>query len=190
MSSPTLQFPSLDAALAKFENANPAYNNPGAIQAGYFASRMGATGTTPNGLATFPSFEAGQTAEDTLIQHYSDAGLDLNSLVAKWSGLPEGQNLTNYQNSVAADTGASGSTPVSSMAAPDCSGLKSLTWDCFSGNAYKKSAPTSTAASAGGTLIGRLAAGIVGLLLIGAGLFMFRGGEAPTIVIDKALGAR
>lgn len=66
-------------------------NNPGAIMAGPFAARMGASGTAPNGTAEFPDLATGYNALQTLIQTKLDAGLNTpQSLIDSWEGVTAG----------------------------------------------------------------------------------------------------
>jgi hypothetical protein len=68
--------------MAKFENANPAYNNPLAIQG------TGDTGSTaPNGLGIFSTAEAGMAAGIALLESYAARfpGLTIKQILARWT---------------------------------------------------------------------------------------------------------
>ncbi len=80
-----LNFPSLDAAIASFEKSNPAYNNPGALAAGPFSTAHGAVGIAPNGLAIYPTQELGASAEDALVSQYAAGGSTLSELINHWA---------------------------------------------------------------------------------------------------------
>jgi hypothetical protein len=69
------------AQMAKFENSNPDYNNPLALQG------TGDTGTTaPNGLGIFSSAEAGLEAGINLLKSYAARFPDLSitQALARW----------------------------------------------------------------------------------------------------------
>lgn len=108
MASSGLQFPSLDQAIAGFENANTSYNNPMAIQAGPLANSYGATGVAPNGLATFANPSQSYAAGDSILGNLFDQGDSLAQALETYSGLSAGsQTLTNYTNYVSNQTGIS-----------------------------------------------------------------------------------
>lgn len=117
-----LAYPSIDAAIQKFEGYAPgtlAYqnNNPGNLQ---YASWEAAYGCQPGGAGGFavcPSYQAGQQIQDALVSTYVSQGLDLSDLLAKWSPpSAPGNSQASYQNyvaSVASDTGLDPSLPIS-----------------------------------------------------------------------------
>lgn len=179
-----LQFPSLDSAIAQFENVDPSHNNPGGLQYNTYTQGLGASSGTPGGLANFPDLATGQSAEDALVQHYANNGYTLQDMISTWApGSVPGNNPGNETASIASSTGFNPAAPVSSMsggsapASQDCSGWNAFSWYCFGGGAAKAasaaSGATATPATSTGTTMGRLAAGIVGFLLIASGLFMF-----------------
>lgn len=98
------------SAMASFENSNPAYNNPLAVQG------TGDTGTTaPNGLGIFSSAEAGLQAGIALLESYASRFPDLtiNQAIARWAtGNTEdtSDSTVNYQNQVSDALGVDGST--------------------------------------------------------------------------------
>lgn len=109
MGSLSLAFPSLDAAVSQFENANPAYNNPMGVQAGAYASTYGSVGVAPNGLAIFPTSEAGMQAGDGLFGNLFNAGDNLSQAIQTYTGLPT--NSPSYQNYVSLVSGQTGIDP-------------------------------------------------------------------------------
>lgn len=70
------------SAMAKFENANPAYNNPLAIQG------SGDTGqTAPNGLGIYSSYSAGYNAGVGLLQSYANRfpNYTVTQILSRWA---------------------------------------------------------------------------------------------------------
>lgn len=106
MGSSLLQFPQIDSAIAGFENSNPAYNNPMAIQAGSYATNYGATGVAPNGLAIFSNPGQSNAAGDALLANFFDSGQNLSQALQSYTGLDTGSpTLTNYTNYVSQNSG-------------------------------------------------------------------------------------
>lgn len=173
MGSSTLQFPSLDAAIARFENVDVSHNNPGGLQFNSYTQSLGATSGTAGGLANFPTMESGTSAEDALVKHYADAGYTLQDMMNLWapSSVP-GNNPGNEISSIAKDTGFDPNAKVSSMTG--ASPYDILTGQTPGATALPTTPGATPPVSTGGTVIGRIAAGIVGVILIGAGLFMFK----------------
>jgi len=102
----SLAFPTLDASISQFENSNPSYNNPMAVQGGAYANSYGAVGTAPNGLAIFQSGSQSLAAGDQLLQNYFNQGQNLSQAIQTYSGLPSGSPaLANYTSSVSQQTG-------------------------------------------------------------------------------------
>lgn len=180
MSSSTLQFPALDAAIAAFEtggNPNSAAalaNNPGAIQPGTFASQYGAVGATnvANGqqIANFPTAAQGQAAEDALVGYYANQGDTVQQLIQNWSVGPNGtptQVTQNYVNSVVGSVpGATASTPVSQLAGVGSSSSTS--------GGGTSGALSSIQAALTGFSWGRVAAFLVGAVGIIGAIVLFR----------------
>jgi hypothetical protein len=82
-------------------------NNPGNIEYGDFAKRMGAIGSDGR-FAIFPSMEAGKDAMATLLMQYAKGGNNtIASIVSKWSPASENgmANTTSYIKDVAKRTG-------------------------------------------------------------------------------------
>ena len=67
----------LASAIARQENANPAYNNPGALRAG-----PGQIGTSASGFAIFPDYATGEAALENQIQLNIGRGLTLQQFFA------------------------------------------------------------------------------------------------------------
>lgn len=133
-------FPTIDQAIAQFEgfgtSAAPtitAANNPGAIQAGPFATAQGATGSS-GGFAVFPDVATGTAAEDALVSRYAGAGYTLSDLINAWSppnapgNSPEATQ--NYINFVANATGANPNTPVSQLSGQPTSAKPGFSFGC------------------------------------------------------------
>lgn len=130
--SPSLLYPSLDAAIAQAEgfgtpNATTinAANNPGAITvppSGQLPA--GATGELTSGagvnFAVFPSVAAGQAAEDSLINNYAEQGYTIQQLGQMWAcgadaTCQSSQANQNYVASLAAATGLPANTPLTTL---------------------------------------------------------------------------
>lgn len=79
-------------------------NNPGNIEYGEFAKRMGATGTDGR-FAVFDTMEDGIRAATSLLRSYAARGIDtIESIIKRWS--PSNENDTRaYINSVAKQLG-------------------------------------------------------------------------------------
>lgn len=111
-------FPSLDAAIGKFEGFGvpgtiaTRNNNPGDIVAGAYATAHGATGSN-SGFATFPDVATGLAAQDALIGSYANRGATLDEMITAWNG--NGPNTGAYSTFVQNQAGVSGQNPVSSM---------------------------------------------------------------------------
>jgi hypothetical protein len=184
----TPAFPGIDSAISKFEGfGTPGAptitnaNNPGALQAGSFANANGATGAL-NGFAVFPDVATGTAAEDALVQSYANQGYTVDQMINAWAPATAPGNspesTTNYVNSVANSLGASPSTPISSLAgvpsspAPTPGGFSITnpsTWLGAAANAYLN--PTG---QGGAVSWSRVGAFILGLIMIAAGLYLFK----------------
>lgn len=92
---------SIATAITKMEGANPSLNNPGNIMdLNYYKS------TGKFALQQYDSPSSGYNALTTLIQHYIDQGLDLNSFFAKYAPSGHGKNdPSGYANFVSQQTG-------------------------------------------------------------------------------------
>lgn len=176
-------------------------NNPGAITAGPWAIQNGATGSVVNpssgqSFATFPDITTGLQAEDNLVSQAANQGATLSDLIAKWAPPNAPGNsqtaTTNYTNTVANQLGVSPSTPVSSLAGVTAPNTPLPTGTATTGPSLLPSSSTlgniangvASAVIPGYNAIsnlsspsiswGRIAAFLLGLILIGAGLFMFK----------------
>lgn len=105
-----------DRAMGKGTNLprNLRNNNPGNIEYGDFARRMGATGSDGR-FAIFPSMKAGEDAMANLLMSYMQSGNNtISKIVGKWS--PAGENgaanTTAYINDVAKRTGIDPNKPL------------------------------------------------------------------------------
>jgi len=128
----TLQYPSIDAAIQKFEGFTPGSlsyrnNNPGNM---VYSSWMAPYGCTPGGAGGFaqcPTLDAGQQILDARVGQLVNQGDSVSDLISTWAG-PQyaGNTQASYQSyvaSVAADTGLDPSLPISAqMSVADTSG--------------------------------------------------------------------
>ena len=108
----------LEQAIMRFENTNPAYNNPCALTAG-----PGATGRAPNGIALFPDWATGRAACDRQIQLNIDRGLTLEEFFAGKPGVyagyapaAVGNDPANYSATIARWLGISSDVPLNAAA--------------------------------------------------------------------------
>lgn len=201
----SLAFPGVDSAISKFEGFGTSKaptittaNNPGAIQAGSFATAHGATGAL-NGFAVFPDTTTGTAAEDALVSSYASQGLTIDQLINKWAPANAPGNdptsTQNYVNSVANSLGVTPDTPLSDVQGKGNAPTSSSTPSLFQSACNKLFAPGSlgsvtfcgepkpTASTAANPLAntstfswGRIAAFVLGLILITAGLYLFKPG--------------
>ena len=123
-----LAYPSIDAAIQKFEGYAPgtlAYknNNPGNLVYAPWEAAYGCSAGGAGGFAVCPSYAAGQQIQDALVSTYVDQGLSIQDMLAKWSPpTAQGNSQQSYQNyvaSVASDTGLDPSLPISSQLGGD-----------------------------------------------------------------------
>lgn len=151
----------ISAAIARQENVNPAYNNPGGL--------IAAPGCTsrPGQIAICPDAATGQADLERQVQIYVDRGATLSSMLNAWApascggSLCTGNNPSVYTQNVSSWTGIDPNVPLSSLAAdggitipvagpgPDSSG--SVLDFSFSASAFDVSAidPTLLAIGAG-----------------------------------------
>lgn len=90
-------------------------NNPGNIEYGDFAKKMGATGSDGR-FAIFPSMDAGKNAMATLLMQYAKSGNNtISGIISKWSPASENgmANTSSYINDVAKRTGLDPNKPLS-----------------------------------------------------------------------------
>jgi hypothetical protein len=82
-------------------------NNPGNIEYGPFAKRLGATGSDGR-FAVFPTFEAGAKAQETLLagSGYVGGGRNtIDAIISKYAPSSDGNSVDNYANYVSRVTG-------------------------------------------------------------------------------------
>jgi hypothetical protein len=210
MGSTGLQFPELDEAIANVEGFNSSTsnwsqinNNPGNIIAGVFANNNGATGSN-GGFAVFPDADTGTQAEDNLIGQYAGQGATLEQMLAAWApGSVAGNDPTSYTNQVSAATGVAPNAPVASA---NTSGLNTLSNIFGPSAASAITQANSTGTATAGNVTAALSSGatsptgvisygyriatfIVGLMFLGAGLFMLRGGSVINVTTSAVKGA-
>lgn len=71
-------------------------NNPGNIEYGPFAQRLGATGSDGR-FAIFPSMEAGYAAQERLIGSYMERGLTTpEAIIGRWAPASDGNDVNSY----------------------------------------------------------------------------------------------
>lgn len=206
-----LSFPTFDKVISQFEGfGSPGAttinlaNNPGAIIPGSFATAHGATGTlyTSSGqpVATFPSIQAGTSAEDALVSYYANNGANIADLINAWSPAnAPGNNpasTQNYINTVAQKLNATPTTPViqaeqaydagqgatnapgTTSGSPATPGggstVGSVLQQLWSGDPLGLNQVGPAAPSGSGLSWGRVAAFLLGLILVGVGLWMFK----------------
>ena len=92
-------------------------NNPGNIEYGPFAKRHGATGSDGR-FAIFPTMEAGQAAQQALLNGYLSSGSNtIRKAISKWA--PSSENNTEaYVNAVSKQMGIGADQPLSSSHIP------------------------------------------------------------------------
>jgi hypothetical protein len=181
MGTQSLQFPGLDAAIAHFEDptgtgAATRANNPGAIQYGQYALAHGAVGANGS-LAIFPDSVTGTSAEDALIQNYANQGVTVSDMINSWAppNAPGNspQSTNNYVQSVANTLGVPSTTPVSQLAgvvAPPGGSTSPTQSQSLLGKVV-----SSYLNPGGGPVTwGRVGAFLLGLILIVAGLYLFK----------------
>ena len=156
---------------------------------GPFAVAQGATSQAPNGLAVFNTPASGTAAEDALVQHYANAGYSLADMVNAWAPPGAGNpNNANYIASVSQATGLSPNSPVAQAAAqtPAAQSQSQCAWwdllcqqtGVSATDVVQNSnagAPIASASSKPGSAsfsFGRIAAILLGLLLIFGGLIL------------------
>ncbi len=173
MGSSSLQFPSLDAAIAEFEGFGKSgtlatrNNNPGNLVYGPFAKSQGATGSE-KGFATFPDVATGTEAMDNLLGNYASKGYNLKDTIDAWNG--HGSNSDQYTDFVASKTGIKPldtfndwlGTGVADMLKQDVSDMDAIR------------SGASTLFSLTNLSYTRIAAFLLGLIFIIAGLMMFK----------------
>jgi len=182
----SLQFPNLDAAIAKFEgfgdpNSLAARNNnPGNLIPGAFSTSHGATGSN-SGFAVFPDLATGLSAEDSLVASYANKGATISDLINAWAPPTAPGNspqaTQNYIDSVAQSLGVSSDTPVSTLkgAPGDSTSTASTlaqTLQSILGLGYGNAFPLMN--QTGALSYSRIGAFLVGMILIAGGIYLFK----------------
>lgn len=199
--SSSLQFPTLDAAIAQAEGYNTqgtiaqTQNNPGNLVYNDYTKSLGATGPGAKGIAIFPDVETGMNAEDALVSHYATQGLTLDQLSQNWapSNAPGNDASTpnTWASNVASYLGVPTSTPAQALAGQTMgpssvtgtpSTLSSVTGSLkdLAGAALESTGPLGALAGAvaTGSLFGlplsRIGAFLLALIVIAGAIFLFK----------------
>jgi hypothetical protein len=165
----SVDFSGILSWIKQFENSNTSYNNPAAIQAGTFATNNGAVGTAGNGLAIFPDSQTGMNAANNLLNTPGYSGLSLEQTLNKWQ-TGNANTPGQYTQSLLNKSGLSGNSLLNALSNAAN----------FSTNAAGTTASSvaSSSSSSTGSFLGRalsdLAAIVLGLICITAGLMMFK----------------
>jgi len=203
----SLNFPALDAAIAKAEGfgtpgAIPTLaNNPGDLIAGPFATAHGATGAIPaqggQMIATFPDIATGTAATDALVSS-KYAGGTLADLSQGWLAGSDPTTQASWADTVASTLGVPVNTPVGATPpfVPPPAGVTAGTVGYQDpGNPFASTLnklfgmtgiPGTSTAPGSALTWGRVAAFLLGLLFIFAGLagLAFAGvGKAADVVL-------
>lgn len=195
--------PAFESGVFSFENVDPLYNNPGGIQANQpIAASSGAINAGDNGLAIFPSFAQGVSAFENspTVQQTIAGNLSVNDFVNTWAPPSAGNpNNTNYvQEITQAMNLPTGAQTASQLAAQtNVSNPSANPGNPFNSNVFE-GMPLSPASSVaqtsnipnaaqaagnavtnlpswlGSLLTGRVAAFILGIVVIAAAVFMLK----------------
>lgn len=121
---------SIAAAIARQENTNPAYNNPGGLVSG-----PGQIGTASNGLAIFPDAATGEAALERQIQLYIDRGVSISDLTKAWApvgcgAMCAGNDPVAYAQHLSSWTGLDPNVPLNQQeSSPALSAGATSEWD-------------------------------------------------------------
>lgn len=210
MGSPSLSFPNIDAAISQFEGFGTPNtratinNNPGNLIYGTYAIQKGATGQDNNGFAVFPTVAAGAMAEDSLVQYYSNQGDTLGQLINSWAPpTAPGNSSTgtqSYTDYVAKVLGTNSNTLIPNaekgVSANNTSGVTS------SGTGLLGTLNQATTGLQQGignflgmglvsnSLWSRVSLLVLGLILIGGGILLFKPVSKVVIGTVKKAGLR
>lgn len=189
-----LSYSGIDAAIATFEGYGQAgtiatnQNNPGNLVYNSTTASLGATGAGTNGIAIFPNETTGFEAENAVVANYANNGATIQSLIESWAPPSAGNpNDANYINYVASQTGASASTPVSSLQGINASSAPS-SWSQTLQNIFTGLLPaygqgfgqTAVNSQNSGSnwwnslSFGNIGGFLLGLILIAGALFLFK----------------
>lgn len=178
-------FPTIVDAIGRFEGYGtpgvPATNNnnPGNIIWSDFARSHGAVASS-NGFAVFPSSASGYDAADALITSYANKGETIQGLIEHWAppNAPGNtpQATANYVNYVAKAAGVSPDTKLSDLMD---GGNKPPGFNDFSISGLGGSVSSLSWA--------RIATFLLALIVIAAGLFLFK--PVQDVVVNAAKDA-
>ena len=101
----------LAQAIARQENTNPVYNNPGALMGA--PSSYCQNGKASNGMVIFCTPQDGQAALDNQINIEVGQGLTLQQMLNSYAPASDGNNPTEYAVNVSSWTGIDPSLPLS-----------------------------------------------------------------------------
>lgn len=199
MANSSLNFPSIDSAIQQMEGYYPGSlsyknNNPGNLVSGDFASQYGGT-PGAGGFAQFPSYSAGQQAQDALVTQYANKGYTLDQLINAWAPSSDGNNTQNYQNFMAQQLGVSGSTPLiqlqNTSASNASGGFGSSILNAanpFSGIGGQTVQENLQSIAQSGLSWGRVATFVAGSILLVIGLFNLRPVQRVVTGVSRTAG--
>lgn len=207
--SSSLQYPTLDAAIAQAEGFNTPgtiaanQHNPGNLVYNDYTKSLGATGAGSKGIAIFPDDQTGLSAEDSLVSTYAAKGLTIDQLSENWAPATAPGNDANtpstWASNVASYLGVSGSTPTQALAGQSQGpGVTGKIKDLASGvlqNAFPSGADigklagaaNSTIATLFGISISQFGAFVLGLIIIAGAIFLFK--PVQNIAVKAGRGA-
>lgn len=159
-----LTFPTIDSAIAGFEQSNPLYNNPMAVQAGAFATSFGCSGTAGNGLAICPDKGTGFDMGDSLLSRYSSQGLTLGDAINKWATGSTTGDAGSYPGYVGQKTGL----PLTSHLPDLFSSIPGA------GAVLGPAKSLLPASSIFNPSLSRIVSIILGLIMIAGGIYLFK----------------
>jgi hypothetical protein len=126
----TINYPSIDAAIAQFEGSGPGTlatrnNNPGNMVYSPWMAQFGCSPGGAGGFAQCPSADAGQQILDYRVSQLVDQGDSVSQLLNVWAGpqYPGNtvQSYNNYVSSVSAATGLDPNAPINQQLSTDAS---------------------------------------------------------------------
>lgn len=184
MSAPA--FPVLDSLIGQFEGfgkpGTPATlnNNPGNIIAGPFAESHGATGSAGN-FAVFPDVTTGTAAEDALVQHYAGQNASISDLISSWAPPTapgnSPQSTQDYINFISGKLGVPATTPLNALpkdATVPTTNASVLSTVAGAVADYTNPLGTGMMGQITGLSWDRIAAFLVGLIMVAGGLYLFK----------------
>ena len=180
----TLQYQSLDNALAQFEGFNTPgtisslQNNPGNLVYNDYSKSLGAIGAGSKGIAIFPDPNTGFQAEDTLVQAYASKDYTVGQLIYAWAP-PNAPGNTpaatqNYLDFVNNNLGTTSDTPLKKLATQQ----SGVNIPATIGGAIMNNPLINPAGTVLGLIPGfsyaRVGAFLLGLILIAGGIYLFK----------------